>query len=433
MAIKIHHGPNGAYKTSGAIQDDAVPAILAGRVIITNIRGFTLDNVLQEFPDAPKSLDVINLSMESNEDLAKMRRWFMWAPRGAFLIFDETQILFPKSWRDKDLDQFDFPGGLEAAKQADRPTGWLDAWTRHRHWNWDIVLTTPNIRYIRDEIRLTCEKAYLHANLGLLGPAVKMLMRSDYKEAMHDAQENRPGTDGTIVEFKKIKPSTFRLYQSTATGVVTDTSAGKNLLLSPKVLGLLVFIAAAVTYVATSDGARIFTCGINCKPGETAAKAAALPAQSGSPAPAAVADKPATRPQAGGADQLEHPFSGRTIEVRAALSGLHNDKAKDLVLFDIVDSEGLRFHQSSSQLRALGYIVVIRNECYVELKRDAWKGTAICAGYDPQAKAEALAKVDAREPHSVEPTLTAQQRFEASAVRVTVVEDNSRKEKPFSQ
>ncbi|HHX7062621.1 TPA: zonular occludens toxin domain-containing protein, partial [Pseudomonas aeruginosa] len=24
MSIKIHHGPNGSYKTSGAIQDDAV-------------------------------------------------------------------------------------------------------------------------------------------------------------------------------------------------------------------------------------------------------------------------------------------------------------------------------------------------------------------------------------------------------------------------
>ncbi|HCW0923111.1 TPA: hypothetical protein OW404_005205, partial [Pseudomonas aeruginosa] len=24
MAIKIHHGPNGSYKTSGAIQDDLI-------------------------------------------------------------------------------------------------------------------------------------------------------------------------------------------------------------------------------------------------------------------------------------------------------------------------------------------------------------------------------------------------------------------------
>lgn len=27
MAIKIHHGPNGSYKTFGAIQDDLIPAI----------------------------------------------------------------------------------------------------------------------------------------------------------------------------------------------------------------------------------------------------------------------------------------------------------------------------------------------------------------------------------------------------------------------
>jgi len=140
MSIKIHHGANGSYKTSGAIQDDAIPAIHEGRIVITNVRGFTRESVLEAFPDLPDrvldSFDVINLSMESIEDLDQMRRWFMWAPRGAFLIFDETQILFPKSWKEKDLEQFDYPGGIEEAKKADRPTGWLDAWTRHRHWNW---------------------------------------------------------------------------------------------------------------------------------------------------------------------------------------------------------------------------------------------------------------------------------------------------------
>lgn len=39
VSIKIHHGPNGSNKTSGARQDDAVPALKDGRVIITNIRG----------------------------------------------------------------------------------------------------------------------------------------------------------------------------------------------------------------------------------------------------------------------------------------------------------------------------------------------------------------------------------------------------------
>lgn len=172
MSIKIHHGPNGSYKTSGAIQDDAVPALKEGRVIITNVRGFTLERAYTVFPDLPNTAEIINLDLESLADLERMRTWFQWAPRGAFLIFDETQLLFPKSWREKDLEKFDFPGGPEAAHEADRPMGWLDAWTRHRHFNWDIVLTTPNISYIRDDIRMTCEMAYRHSNLAVIGPRV---------------------------------------------------------------------------------------------------------------------------------------------------------------------------------------------------------------------------------------------------------------------
>ncbi|HEJ4774917.1 TPA: hypothetical protein SMR50_006419, partial [Pseudomonas aeruginosa] len=50
MAIKIHHGPNGSYKTSGAIQDDLIPAIKKGRVIITNVRGLTRERIFQVMP-----------------------------------------------------------------------------------------------------------------------------------------------------------------------------------------------------------------------------------------------------------------------------------------------------------------------------------------------------------------------------------------------
>ncbi len=221
MSIKIHHGPNGSYKTSGAIQDDAVPALKEGRLIITNVRGFTLERVLQVMPELPSSVDIINLDLESLDDMERMRTWFQWAPRGAFIIFDETQLVFPKAWRERDLERFDFPGGPEAAAKADRPMNWLDGWTRHRHWNWDIVLTTPNIAYIRDDIRMTCEMAYKHSNLAVIG------ISGRYKEAQHDAQVNRPPMEGTVIEYKRIKPDTFRLYQSTATGVTQDTKAGK--------------------------------------------------------------------------------------------------------------------------------------------------------------------------------------------------------------
>ena len=427
MSIKIHHGPNGSYKTSGALQDDAIPAIKEGRTIITNIRGFTLDRVYDVFPDCPKTTEIINLSMESTDDLEKLRRWFMWAPKGAFLIFDETQILFPKSWRDKDLEQFDYPGGIEKAKEADRPTSWLDGWTRHRHWNWDVVLTTPNIRYIRDDIRLTCEKAYLHANLALIG------VKGRYKEAMHDAQENRPHSDGSsIVELKKISASTFKLYESTSTGTVRDTAAGKNLLLSPKVLGLLGFIAALLYSVFSGGSASLFTDGLaHREPEKLAAAPAQAPGQTAT-APAAVAPDhlgnrqtdqpfPVTTDPPG-----SHPFWNRTLVVKAAMTGYQNERGKEVVLFHVLSEDGAYFGQTGNDLRALGYRLTVINPCYVELRRDAWSGVSMCQGTAP-------AQQDAKPINPQEPArLTAQQRSEQSAVRVTVIEDTSRDEKPFS-
>lgn len=424
MAIKIHHGPNGSFKTSGAIQDDLIQAILEGRYIVTNIRGLTLDRVLTVFPDAPSTLQVVNLSMESSEDLARMRSWFMWVPAGAFLIFDETQILFPKAWRDSDLRQFDFPGGLEAAKEADRPTGWLDAWTRHRHWNWDVVLTTPNIRYIRDEIRLTCEKAYLHANLALLGSTFKKLLRKDYKEAMHDAQENRPTSGETIVQLKRIEPRTFALYESTATGSTRETTAGLSLFSSPKLLIGLACIALAIGYAFNSGGVSILTCGINCHADKAVEKAAPVAVSGSSSAPRAVADKPRADLQV---SDLAHPFDGLTFVIRAAVSGFHNERSRDLTIFDLVDEEGLSFRQTGDQLRALGYRVVIRNECYIELSRDAWKGSATCARVDQLARAEAFAQAEADRIKSKESNKPSSE----PRSMVTVVKDTSRDGRPL--
>lgn len=385
MSIKIHHGANGAYKTSGAIQDDAIPAIKEGRIVITNVRGFTRDSVLEAFPDLPdkalESFDVINLSMESIEDLDKMRRWFMWAPRGAFLIFDETQILFPKSWREKDLEQFDYPGGIEEAKKADRPIGWLDAWTRHRHWNWDVVLTTPNIRYIREEIRLTCEKAYLHSNLAVIG------IPGRYKEAMHDAQENKPPMDGsTIVTIKKIKPSTFRVYESTATGKVQDTKAGKNMFLSPKILGLLVLIAGLAFSLVTSDGIHLF----RSKPpvaASTATPAASPAPGAATPSSAPLASVPVARPQGRPVRPrvAGHPLAGYGFTVEGVLTGIKDGLPRQIVLFELLHPDGRYFHQTAEDLRILGYRVQVRTGCVVQLAYRDWESLVFC-GVSPTAK-----------------------------------------------
>lgn len=372
MAIKIHHGPNGSYKTSGAIQDDAIPALKAGRLIVTNVRGFTLERVLQAMPELPESVNILNLDLESLADMEKMRTWFQWAPRGAFIIFDETQLIFPKAWREKDLERFDFPGGPEAAAAADRPMSWLDGWTRHRHWNWDIVLTTPNISYIRDDIRMTCEAAYRHSNLAVIG------IKGRYKESQHDAQTNKPPLEGTIIEYKRIKPKTFELYQSTATGIAQDTSAGKSLLRSPKLLFLLAFMAAG-TFALLSFGGVSFVAPSVSESAKKSLSDSAPPSGVASSAPVPISFNGVAGGEIIKPSVKDHPLAPRHFELRGTLRAERDGKAVVMGRLAVLDDAGAGFDQSFDDLKALGYGVFYRSPCYVQITHPlGFDGFATC-------------------------------------------------------
>jgi zona occludens toxin len=422
MSIKIHHGPNGSYKTSGAIQDDAVRALKEGRLIITNVRGFTLERVLQVMPEVPSSVDIINLDLESLDDMERMRSWFQWAPRGAFIIFDETQLVFPKAWRERDLERFDFPGGPEEAAKADRPMNWLDGWTRHRHWNWDIVLTTPNIAYIRDDIRMTCEMAYKHSNLAVIG------ISGRYKEAQHDAQVNRPPMEGTVIEYKRIKPDTFRLYQSTATGVTQDTKAGKSLLRSPKLLALLAFMAALIVGLLSLGGVDFGPAGAEPASAPAApdpAASALAPAQApDSPSAALRIPNVADRQSGVPAPVLnDHPFAGRTFVLRGVINAKREGKPVQLGQVDVIDDSGGVLRQSFADLYQLGYLIRVRNGCFIDIHHPmGFEGTAICAGSSPP---ERLARTT-----ESRPVATAKETV-SPGMRVTVVPDSEYPARPW--
>ena len=410
MAIKIHHGPNGSYKTSGAIQDDLVPALKAGRLIITNIRGLTRDRVFSVFPDTPSTLEIINLDLEDLDDMERMRVWWQWAPRGAFIIFDETQLIFLKSWRDADLKKFDYPGGPEQAKADRRPINWLDAWTRHRHFNWDVILTTPNITYIRDDIRSTSEKAYLHSNLAVIG------VRGRYKESQHSAQDNKPPAAHTVVEIKKIKQETFKLYDSTATGSVTDTIAGKSIFKQPKVLFFLA-LPPILLWSALSDmgNSRLVGWSGSNPPAHTSQPSTSHSSSSSLPAHSVVPDAvhdvsvlPGSTPPV-----IDHPFSGQQIVIRGTLANARFS----VVQFGVIDSEGRELPLTNLDLSAAGYIVEMQGQC---VSRLTWGQTviyALCRGRDLAGRA-AERLVQERSGEASQPS--------PAVVPVTVIPDTSR-------
>jgi zona occludens toxin len=387
MAIKIHHGPNGSYKTSGAVWDDAVPAAKAGRLIITNVRGMSSEKFHSLFPDLPDTFDVMYINHEFEDGMERIRSWFQWAPRDAFLIFDEAQTLFPKKWTNKDLDKFDFPGGMDAAKAADRPMNFLDGWTRHRHWNWDIILTTPNIKYVHPDIRDTSEAAYQHSNLKLLGAVLKFLTQKDYKEAMHLASENRAPTDGSnIVALRKIDKRVFKLYDSTATGVHRDTMAGKNAFTSPRVLILLFVFLGVVGYLLSSGGVDSMLHPLTPKTAPMVPQAHKEPVRESNQQDNRVVTNgvPAKQASASGTRLTHDPFSLHDITIKGSI---WNEEKGVFYVFNL-SKDGHSFNLLSKDLLAAGYQIHSRGACAAELTFDGEIRTVACLGSTTTAGGE---------------------------------------------
>ncbi|MGL6549162.1 zonular occludens toxin family protein [Aeromonas hydrophila] len=236
MSIKIHHGAPGSYKSSGAIHTDVIPAIKAGRHIVTNVRGFTAERCREVLGKAvPDDFQVTYIETESQEGRDHFARFYHWAPKGVFFLVDEVQRIFPPSWRQTDLDRLDYPGGPDAAKNDGRPETIDVAFDMHRHHNWDFVFTTPNIKKVHQVIRAAAETAIRHTNMAILG------IGGRYKTVLH-LSDNSGSSMSDVLQakpFNKVPKYVFKLYDSTTTGKVSDTIAGSSVLRDPKILFFL--------------------------------------------------------------------------------------------------------------------------------------------------------------------------------------------------
>lgn len=245
MSIKIHHGAPGSYKSSGAIHTDVLPAIKAGRHIITNVRGFTAERCREVLGNAvPEGFQVTYIETESQDGRDRFARFYHWAPKGVFFLVDEVQRIFPPSWRQSDLDRLDYPNGPDAAKADGRPETIDVAFDMHRHHNWDFVFTTPNIKKVHAVIRAAAETAIRHTNMGLLG------IGGRYKTVLHLADNSGSSMSDVLQAkpFNKVPKYVFKLYDSTTTGKVSDTIAGSSMFRDPKILFFLALMGVCIFF-----------------------------------------------------------------------------------------------------------------------------------------------------------------------------------------
>ena len=256
MSLKIHHGAPGSYKSSGAIQDDVIPALNEGRTIVSNIRGLTRERIfdaIDQHPqidrllkDMPDSIQIIYVDTDTKKGRDKMAMWFHWAPKDAYIFIDEIQRIYPKRWTAKNIAELDYPGGPEEAEKVKRPPTLEDAFDMQRHFNWDLCFTTPHIKKVREDIRQAAERAYKHKNKALLGGLP--FLKGRYLEGDHTPDDNGTTTQLSSVIDKRINKNVFKLYDSTTTGKVSDTKAGQSIFKNPRLQVALGLFALSVGF-----------------------------------------------------------------------------------------------------------------------------------------------------------------------------------------
>lgn len=393
MSIKIHHGPPGSYKTSGAIMDDMLPAIKAGRYVVTNIRGMSRDRVLQHLDDIPETFDLEYVDTSTNAGRERLASWFHWLPHGAYLFLDEAQSIWPKSWRDADLAKLNYPGGTDKAKADHRPKDWADALDQHRHYNWDICLTTPKINKIRDDVRGASECAFKHKNQAIMGG----LFAGKYIEGFHLADDHgSSANDFLSINNKRIskKSVVWKIYDSTQTGQHQDTKAGKNIFKNPKIFLLLAASAASVVYASTRDTSTLQKLSADPVPLQT-------PVQSPAPPPAvagAKIDPYDVRTIGAGVDinvdKDFHPLGALKIYI----SGTVKNSQKSTTLYTVYPEGGTPFTLTALDLIDSGYAVHRLNDCLSVLAFQKLQINVTCG--QPEASAGERAGVPQKPPLS---------------------------------
>ena len=380
MTAVIHHGPPGSYKTFTLVQRVLIPALQQGRVVVTNIRGFNdIDRIRDALKiDIPPTAKIYYLE-PTTLGYQTMARFFHWAPAGALIAMDEGQRVYPT--REKRFDDLDLTEDLpiydsdekplintETGQYICRPSTLEIAIDQHRHFNWDIYISTTNIGKIHSEIRKAVEWAYRHRdNSGLLP-----WLKNTWTEFRHDAEQNGKSIShysGTPKRYKA-DPAIFGCYQSTATGKAKTSSENISVFRDPKLRAFLVLIAVCLAYVSYGLYSAFDRINQDAVPQDQ--KAPYVPAQV-DPASVVVSD-----PVPGHRQPDAPSHTGVLVDAKVYLVGFINR----LPLFEVHFKDGQIVTMSYNDMLALGY-KPLRLGSFVALNSD--EAQPIYAFTKPQA------------------------------------------------
>nr|WP_319534124.1 zonular occludens toxin domain-containing protein [uncultured Vibrio sp.] len=288
MAITIRTGGNGSYKSAYAAWFVILPALQAGRVVVTNFEGMEPLEVIEERLNIkfPSSTKLIRIFSRSEVGIDLWQHFFCWCPLNALIVIDECQDIFSKNvgfdgrkikyrpldeflpnlpdWYKEFFDSRHIPIDVNSLKPSEiddlgqaeydkdgriiYPLTYNEGFMRHRKYNWDIELLSPDWLQIDSSIKACAEQAFFHKNRdGFFFAKRKPWI---YKHPTNVTKPVIPQKKDANLFTKKVPLEAHLLYKSTGTGVATKSGGLNTLFRSPKFfLALFLMIACPVYFI----------------------------------------------------------------------------------------------------------------------------------------------------------------------------------------
>ncbi|MBP3140305.1 zonular occludens toxin domain-containing protein [Aliivibrio fischeri] len=285
--ITIRTGGNGSYKSAYVAYFTILPALKAGRVVVTNFEGMEPLEVIEERLEIkfPSSAKLIRIFSRDSEGVKLWQHFFCWCPLNSLIVIDECQDLFSKNvgfkmdkikaapladfidLLPKDYENFfnsrHVPVNLDELKPSeidDRgkaeyddqgriiyPLSFNEGFMRHRKYNWDIELISPDWKQIDSSIKACAEQAFFHKNRdGFIGAKRKPYI---YKHSTEDSKITLPKKKDPNLLTQKIPLEAHLIYKSTGTGAITHSGGMNVLLKNPMVWFYFLLAFFSVAYV----------------------------------------------------------------------------------------------------------------------------------------------------------------------------------------
>lgn len=296
MAITIRTGANGSYKSAYVAWFTILSALKAGRVVVTNFEGMEPLHIIEQRLDIkfPSTAKLIRIFSRSEKGIRLWHHFFCWCPLNALIVIDECQDLYSrnigfdmKKITHKPIEDFKDdlpewyipffhsrhvpvnmselkPSEIDDCEQAEYtpdgriiyPLTFNEGFTRHRKYNWDIELLSPDWKQIDSAMKACSEQSFFHKNNdGFFWSKRKPYI---YKHDKSVATTVLPkGKDANLLKVY-VPLDAHLLYKSTGTGQTTQSGGMNVLFKSPKIIGALVLSVFCLGYFIYALSSLVF-------------------------------------------------------------------------------------------------------------------------------------------------------------------------------